>query len=79
MSDPYCAYAGVNERMYDRRVTTKSDFEAISNLDKLIYLGGYNGICEDLDGIDEIKKRMLHLLLVLFLQLKSYLTLREMP
>ena len=74
-TDPYRTYAGVNEHMYDRRVTTKSDFKAISNLDKLIYLRGYNSICEDLDNTDKNEKENAASTFGFVITTKSYLTM----
>ena len=52
-SDPYRTYAGVNEALYDRRIETKDEFDALSDVDLPIYLGGYNG---DLDESEQDKE-----------------------
>ena len=54
-SDPYRTYAGVNEALYDRRIETKDEFDALSDVDMPIYLGGYNG---DLDESEQDKENI---------------------
>ena len=44
--DQYRTYAGVNEQLHDRRIESKLEFDNMTNVESLIYLGGYNGMLE---------------------------------